>query len=216
MNKNKQIIITGNIGTGKSTVTKIFDEQGYKIISADEISAKILRENHKEISKMFSMPPQKFDTFKKRLSNMVFGKQDKFPYNFKEQLEDFMLPKIQEEIEHRKFALSMAEEKYVIEMPTYFETRGLKKDLESFIIMVRADKDLRLKRIMERNKHLSIQDVLDRMKSQIDPSEKVQYCDEIIWNNTDIESLRKETLRVIEIINNENSYPMEKQHETSK
>jgi len=214
-NATKQLIITGNIGTGKSTVTKIFEEKGYKVISADEVSAKILKENHKEISKMFSMPPQKFDTFKKRLSNMVFGEQCT-QVNYKEELEKFMLPKIQEEIEHKKFALSMADQKYIIEMPTYFETRGLKKDNESFVIMIQADKDVRLKRIMERNKHLSIQDILDRMKSQIQPSEKVQYCDEIIWNNGTYGDLRNETLKVIRIIENEHSYPMEKYHENIK
>jgi len=214
-NATKELIITGNIGTGKSTVTKIFEERGYKIISADEISAAILKENHKEISKMFSMPPQKFNSFKKRLSNMVFSKQCTL-VNYKEELEKFMVPKIQEEIEHEKLALSMAGRKYVIEMPTYFETRGLKKDNESLVIMVQADKDIRLKRIMERNKHLSIQDVLNRMRTQIQPSEKVQYCDEIIWNNGTYEELKNETLRVKRIIENEYSYPMKEYHKSSK
>jgi len=214
-NATKELIITGNIGTGKSTVTKIFEERGYKIISADEISAAILKENHKEISKMFSMLPQKFNSFKKRLSNMVFSKQCTL-VNYKEELEKFMVPKIQEEIEHKKLALSMAGRKYVIEMPTYFETRGLKKDNESLVIMVQADKDIRLKRIMERNKHLSIQDVLNRMRTQIQPSEKVQYCDEIIWNNGTYEELKNETLRVKRIIENEYSYPMKEYHKSSK
>jgi dephospho-CoA kinase len=209
-NRIKQIVITGNIGCGKSTVTKIFKEQGYEVISADEVSAEILKNNHTEVSKMFSMPPQKFDTFKKRLSNMVFQKQDKFPYNFKEQLEDFMLPKIQQEIDNQKYALSMAEKKYIIEMPTLFETRGLKKQEDMFVIMVQTDKDIRVNRVLERNKHLSIQDVLDRMRTQINPSEKVEFCDEIIWNNEGVQELYSESIKVIRIMEDGLSYKTKK------
>ena len=194
----KKIVITGNIGSGKSKVTEILKDLGYKTASADEISAKILRENHKEVTKMFSMPPQGFETFKKRLSDMVFGEQDEFPYNFKEQLEDFMLPKINKEIDK----LYKENPKIIIEMPTFFENRGLNEDLQNeyFIIHVFAKDDIRFNRIKERNPKLSEKDIKNRMKSQIHPSDKIEFSQYNISNNGSIERLIQRVKNLILVI----------------
>ena len=198
----KRIVITGNIGSGKSTVTKIFEDNGYKVISADEISAKILEENHRTVSKMFGMPPQKFSTFKKTISNLVFQDKEFQRLDYKKELENFMLPLIKQEINNQALSFSMSNMKYVIELPTYFETNGLSKNSEDFIIMVQTDKDIRVNRILERNPHLSIQDVLNRIKSQINPSEKIEYCDEVIWNNDTVQELEQETQKIIDKLGN--------------
>jgi len=160
---HKEIILTGNIGTGKSTVTEIFKEYNYEIISSDEISNEILKKNHEKVSKMFSMPPQKYEDFKKRLSNMIFSKSQEYPYNFKEQLEELMIPLIKEEIKNIIYSLSK-NKKYIVEAPTFFEINCLKKYTDKTVIMIKTDKDIRVQHILERNKHLSIQDVLDRIK----------------------------------------------------
>lgn len=41
---NKQVIgITGGIGTGKSTVSNILREDGFKVIDADKISKELMK-----------------------------------------------------------------------------------------------------------------------------------------------------------------------------
>jgi len=181
---NKQIIITGNIGTGKSTVTYIFKQNGYKIISADLISSDILEQYQNNISKIFSIDDQDFNSFKKELGKMVFEN-----IIIKKELEDFMLPFIQEEIERLAVKYTHIEQKYVIEAPTFFEINGLQNFSNKFIILIQADEDIRLQRILQRNKHLSVIDIQNRMNSQINPIDKVPFCDEIIWNNEDKETL---------------------------
>jgi len=47
------IIITGGICTGKSTVCKIFEKNGYEIIDADKITHRLLDENKESIGKLF-------------------------------------------------------------------------------------------------------------------------------------------------------------------
>jgi len=193
-----KIIITGNIGSGKSSVTKIFEKEGYFVISADEISHEILKDNHVKIAKYFSMPPQQFDTFKKKLSNMVFSNNIWYDgKTFKEHLENIMLPLINEKINYLSSECEKNNKKYVVEAPTFFEVNGLKHFAENFIILIQTDKDIRIQRIMERNKHLSIQDVLDRIKSQIDPFEKEEFSDKIIWNNNGINDLE---IKIFELI----------------
>ena len=41
----KTIGITGNIGSGKSSVSKILAEQGYKVLDSDSIAKKLMNEN---------------------------------------------------------------------------------------------------------------------------------------------------------------------------
>ena len=42
-----KIAITGNIGTGKSTVAKIIKEFGFKVFESDQIVNKLLEEKEK-------------------------------------------------------------------------------------------------------------------------------------------------------------------------
>ena len=182
---SKQIIITGNIGSGKSAVTDIFRMKGYFVISADVVSAKILEENHRTVSKMFSMPPQKFTTFKKTLSNLVFQRPE-----YLKELEDFMLPLIKQEIDYQCDALISSDRKFVVEMPTYFKNNpeGIPGDT---VIIVNADKDIRVHRVLKRNSHLSIQDVLDRIRNQ--PDLRGYRQEKFAWtidNNTSLEYLQ--------------------------
>ena len=191
-----RIIITGNIGSGKSKVTEIFSDNGYMVISADEISAKILKRYQQEISKMFSIRPMMFDSFKTELGQMVFT-DDTVKYA----LEDFMLPKINGEIDFTTELFDIQNTKYVVEMPTFFETRGLRNHEGVIIINVVADKAVRIKRIMNRNKHLSIQDVLDRMGAQLAPDLKRRWSFVTIDNSGNVKTLERKVENFIKLMN---------------
>jgi dephospho-CoA kinase len=192
----KRIVVTGNIGTGKSTVTEILAEKGYKVISADFISSLILKDNQEEVSKMFGIRPIQFDSFKKELSNLVFSDKDS-----RVKLEEFMLPKINEDIDTLSNIFYSNRTPFIIEMPTFFESRGLKKHEDFYVINVVADKALRVQRIMERNKHLSIQDTLDRMKVQINPELKAEYSEVTLDNSGSYEELRESVFNMESSLN---------------
>ena len=53
------IVLTGGIGTGKSTVASFLKMYGYKIIDADEISKKVFEEKKEEIKKLFNTTDRK-------------------------------------------------------------------------------------------------------------------------------------------------------------
>jgi len=43
----KPIIISGKIGSGKSTVCKLFEKKGYIIINSDSVAKKLITQNPK-------------------------------------------------------------------------------------------------------------------------------------------------------------------------
>jgi len=43
----KPIIISGKIGSGKSTVCKLFEKKSYKVINSDSIAKKLITQNPK-------------------------------------------------------------------------------------------------------------------------------------------------------------------------
>ena len=188
----KRIIITGNIGSGKSGVCDIFKQNGYKVISADKISDKILRRNQKTVSKMFKIRPIKYNSFKKELGKMVFGDS-----NSKKILEEFMLYLINEEIDKKSKKYEKEGKKFITEMPTFFEIRGLSKHKEFIVVLVEASKEIRIQRIQKRNPLLSLEDINNRINSQIDNKLKRKYADEIIVNNLNIEELSKKIDKLI-------------------
>lgn len=187
----RRIIITGNIGSGKSTVAKIFKENNYAIISADDISAKILEKNHEIVSKMFGIRPMVFESFKKELGSIVFSNS-----NFRKKLEDFMLPLIDLKIKKEMSHYESLGVKFVTEMPTYFENKGLIRDHNYIVILITAPLESRQERIALRNPHLSSSDIDNRIRVQIPQEEKIPFCD-IVLVNKDLESLNKQVSNVI-------------------
>ena len=65
------IVLTGGIGTGKSTVASFLKMYGYKIIDADEISKKVFEEKKEEIKKLFNT------TDRKEIRKIVFKDKEK-------------------------------------------------------------------------------------------------------------------------------------------
>ena len=108
----KRIYITGNIGSGKSSATNIFKENGYKVISADIIAETVLIENKKEISKAFKINEKEIKIFKKKLGSIIFSNKEE-----KEKLESIMICKILVKIEHFATIYEERNQKFIIESP---------------------------------------------------------------------------------------------------
>jgi len=191
----KIIGLTGNSGSGKSTVSKIFSENGGYIIDADKIAhTNIKRGNitYNEIIEAFGeeILSENREINRKKLGEIVFSNDDKLT-----QLNKISLRHILQKISNEIDEISKNPKGHnfiVIDAPLLIET-GLNQ-ITSEVWVILADYETRLKRIIERD---GITESLakKRLSKQTSQDELKTYADIIIENSSlSAAELKKEVL----------------------
>ena len=143
-----KIAITGNIGSGKSTITKIVRELGFKVFDSDKEVKKALikKDLINQISKEFkSKIPElikKNRIVKAKLGEFVFSNPNEL-----KKLEKIVHPKVRESKE-KFFEKNSGEPVVFLDIPLLFE-----KKLQSqfdFIIRTRVSEEVQKKRVLKR------------------------------------------------------------------
>ncbi|MFN8251343.1 MAG: dephospho-CoA kinase [Ferruginibacter sp.] len=172
-----RIGITGGIGSGKSTVAKLFAVLGIPVYSADEAAKRLMNENKvliHGVKALFGDNAYEDGSLnRKYIASIVFNDPEKLarlnaivhPVTLKD-AEDWM------NSQQTPYALK--------EAALMFES-GAHEHLD-FVIGVSAPRDLRIQRAMQRD-HISREEVMARMNRQIDETIKMRLCDFIIFNN---------------------------------
>jgi dephospho-CoA kinase len=169
--------LTGGIGSGKTTVAKIFELLGIPVYYADDGAKRIMNEDEDlkmVIQKQFGKEAyQNGELSRGYLSAKVFT--DPF------QLE--ILNSIVHPATIRDAAKWMAQQKtsYTIKEAALIFESGSAEQLD-YVIGVYAPAPLRIKRAMERN-HLKYEEVQLRMNKQLDENMKMKLCDFVIYND---------------------------------
>lgn len=144
-----KIAITGNIGTGKSTVAKIIKEFGFKVFESDQIVNKLLEEKEvlDELKITFGKKIQglfisQTSLNKKELANFVFSNKKELS-----KLENIIHPKIkiQKEIFLKK---NCSESVLFFDIPLLFEKNMAEKF--NFVFYTFVDEKLQKKRVLQR------------------------------------------------------------------
>ncbi len=194
-----KVAITGNIASGKSQVEKILLSCGCKVADADKINHFILLTDVSAINEI----KQAFidedilegnAISREKLGQVVFSSVTK-KIKLENILHERINAKIQEFLEQNK------NEKVVfVSIPLLFET-GQENNYDK-IILVSADEDVRLKRLLARENY-SEKYAKIRIEAQMKDSVKIKKSDYVIYNNTDFNNLRKQVFNVLEKINSE-------------
>lgn len=182
------IAITGGIGTGKSSVSAILRLYGYTIIDADKVAHQILNDHTPSVVELFSEDILGKDDQidRKKLGKIVFEN-----YAQKKKLEDFLHPKIKNEILSQANQLESYSQYYFLDIPLFFEVGGKKTYEVDQVLLIYAPKELQLKRIIARD-GLSQEDAINRIEAQMDIEEKKLRSENIIENTKGLKELQEE------------------------
>jgi len=187
MKLKNAIVLTGGIGTGKSTVASFLKMYGYKIIDADKISKEVFEEKKEIINKIFNT------TDRKKLREIVFNDKEKL-----KTLEDLILPEVRERILNLAKKYEKDETYYFVDLPLFFEKQNYKEFDK--ILVVYAPKEIQIKRVIKRD-NVDEKGALSIIKNQIDIEEKRKKADFIIDNSKDLKHLQKEIEKFLQKIN---------------
>jgi len=185
-NFKNAIVLTGGIGTGKSTVSSFLKMYGYKIIDADKISKEVYEEKKDLIKKNFGT------TDRKAIRKIVFKDKEKLKI-----LENLILPEVRQRILNLAEKYEKDNVPYFVDLPLYFEKQNYPEFQK--VLVVYAPKNLQIKRVMDRDKS-SEDEVIAILNNQIDIEEKKKRADFIIDNSKDLKYLQKEIEKFIKMI----------------
>ena len=187
-----KIVITGTIASGKSTLCKLLEEMGFKLISADEVNKKLLipgAKNYESIKKSgdFDQAFENESLNKKKLAQIIFSDRKKL-----KKLNQLSHRNILDEIEKQ---IEILDEKVVfIEIPLFFQMEE-KFDADEVWLVV-ADYQIQIKRLMQRDK-ISLEYAKAKLESQEQLLNMKENSDVVFDNSTSVENLSTQLKKVL-------------------
>lgn len=186
--------LTGNIGCGKSSLSKILMQNNIDVIDADIISRNIF-EDKELLNLVFENFGENIKNLdgsldRKALGNIVFNDDQKLVI-----LNGLTHPKIKEKIlnkinEIRNIGKSLV----VIDAALLIEGGYL--DILDKLIVITCKESIQISRIQLRD-NLTKEQAISRMNSQMSQDEKIKYADYIIDNSGDTNNLKHKAEELI-------------------
>lgn len=192
----KKIIVglTGNSGSGKTTVSSFFNEAGFYIINCDKIAHLVLSQNNycKQL-----IVEQLCDTIldknnnidRKILRDIVFADKQKLDI-----LNSIIHPIIISEIKKNILLVPDEYSVIILDAPTLFESGA--NMLCSKIVAVTSDINILIKRIIQRD-NITIEQAKSRLLSQKSLAFFEDNCDFLLKNNNNLYDLKNKTETII-------------------
>ena len=192
--QTKVIALTGNIGTGKSTVAWMFGELGVPVLDADELAREAVAPKSaawKAIYERYGRTVLGADDAlnRKTIARIVFD--DPVERKF---LESVIHPHVKEAIEHRVAKLAKENHPFVIvEVPLLFEV-GWAREFDA-VIVVRCDRENEIWRCQEKF-GFDREEVLLRLAAQQPLEQKVRAAHAVIDNDGPVEETKVQVYRL--------------------
>ena len=182
----KVIIITGPIGSGKSTATHYLNQLGFKTVDLDMVSNNILNsfESLSFLEKNFPTAVEKDSINKETLASIVFNDKEKLTI-----LENFLHPQVLTKLQE---IISETEGVVFVEVSA---PRNLKDDFDCLVLI--APEDTRKDRLKKRG--MKIHDIENRINSQKDEEWWISLG--TVLHNQDLNNLYSEIDQYLNINN---------------
>ena len=183
--------LTGGIGSGKSAAGKYFVELGIDVIDADDISKNILDKNIKAKELFIKNFGDKFLDKKNNINRDLLRSEIFVNEEKKNILESIIHPIVREEI--TKF-INQSDSIYkLIMVPLIYETNS--QDFYDKIIVVDCNEENQILRASERD-NKSKENIINIIKNQASRENRNSIADEIILNDSTLDNLRDQVIKV--------------------
>lgn len=179
--------LTGGIGTGKSTVCKLFAERGVVVIDADAVAKELVALDQPALQAIVQefgkgIIDAKGRLRRDRLRSIVFSDPEQ-----RKRLEKLLHPLILEEMLSRA---NRAEGPYcILCIPLLVETD--QSSAVDRVLVVDAPEALQIQRVMERD-HLTIDEIKAIMHAQASREDRLEAADDVIMNASDMTKLAEQ------------------------
>lgn len=175
-----QIGITGGIGSGKSLICKIFAQLGVPVYDADSHAKALMTTDGiliSQIKKEFGDLSYNPDGSLNRgyLGDHVFFNEERL-----EKLNNLVHPRVASDYE--KWVGQYGEKPYVLKEAALLFESGSYRMLDK-IVVVSAPENVRLKRVLKRDTHRTVEQFKGIVEKQMPENEKLKRADYIIVND---------------------------------
>jgi dephospho-CoA kinase len=172
-----KIGLTGGIGSGKSTVAKVFEVLGIPVYYADDAAKRLMNEDaalQLKIQEQFGDAAYTNGQLsRKYIADIVFTSPEKL-----QQLNAIVHPATLQDAEQW---MQQQTSPYAIKEAALIFESGAQEHLD-YVIGVYAPTPLRIQRTMQRDV-ITGEEVIARMDKQIDETIKMRLCDFVITND---------------------------------
>ena len=183
--------LTGGIGSGKSVAGDFFIELGIDVIDADHVSKNILDDN--ELAKKLFLEHfgEKFIDKNNNVDRALLRDEIFKNENKKEALESIIHPIVREEIFN--FIKNSNSVYKIIMVPLIYETNS--QDFYDKIVVVDCKEENQIIRASKRDNKTK-NDIINIMKNQASSDERMSIADEVIKNDSSLDDLKKQVIKV--------------------
>ena len=185
----KVLGLTGGIGSGKTTVSKMFEDLGVPVYNADHAAKILMQSSHDMKRKIIQLLGE--DTYKQNQLNKPFISEKIFNNKvLLSQMNALVHPEVARDFNSW---LTLQTSVYVIkEVAILFETAA--EDQFDYILTVTAPEAIRIQRIIERDQ-ISLTKIKAVISNQLQDSEKTVKSDFVI-HNTDFNDTKNQVYEI--------------------
>ncbi len=181
------IALTGGIGSGKSTVSRMFEAQGVTVIDADVISHELTRPGSPVLDKIRAVFGDTVITTEGDLNRAALRERVFARPELRKRLEGILHPLVRREMLRRASALKTPY--CVFSIPLLIESNMT--DLVDRVLVVDTDSSIRIRRVEERS---GLDEITIRriMSAQVSDEVRRSRADDIIENDDDLDHVEKQ------------------------
>jgi dephospho-CoA kinase len=182
--------VTGAIGSGKSTLCKVWEELGAKVVYADHLAKELMVNNaglRSELKSAFGEETYAPDGSLNR-EHLI---REAFEKGRVQELNDIVHPQVAQSFKEICKNYSKQEGEMIVEEAALLLNQGRPEIFDS-IVIVKSERQKRLERVVRRDQ-VTVEEVISRAERQPDFNQLSHLADYIIENNGSLSELKKKS-----------------------